>query len=249
MKVIYCFLIAVLFAVFYAHFSAQADPIIQSTYDAETMPEKTQKEEQDYIAILLADTGNTWKEIFKTYNVAYEEPRIVVYAAETISPCGKATTKDGPFYCPANKTLYLDPEFLNKLRTARRLPGNFAVAYSIAHEVGHHVQNEWGILAELGRMPEPENADEYEIIPQKLETMADCLAGVWASQQKGKLDAVTIRAGIDTASDIEALYPAQKKDGVVVAKPRSHGDVKDRIKWFTRGYEGKTLQSCNTFWE
>lgn len=235
---------AVFFAVILSVFFAQAGPVIEPTYD-----EKAQKEEKDYIAILLADTGNTWKEIFKDYAVTYDEPRIIIYADATISPCGTAETKNGPFYCPADKTLYLDPEFLNKLRNVRRLPGNFAVAYSIAHEVGHHVQNEWGILAQLGRMPEPQNADDYEVIPQKLEMMADCLAGIWASKQKGKLDAGTIRTGIETASDIEKLYPPQIKDGVVIAKPRTHGDIKDRILWFTRGYEGKTLQSCNTFWE
>lgn len=222
-------------------------PVIVSSYEEKDFPQSDQDTIAALSAQILADTTNVWRTEFSRYGAPYKPPRIVMYAGKSDSPCGAAYTQNGPFYCPADKSLYLDSGFLFTLKYARNLPGDFAVAYAISHEIGHHVQNEWGILAELGRMPEPKNHDEYQVLPAKIETMADCLAGVWASKQKGKLEPKTIKTGIETAGNLEKLYP--DNSGVKIVKPRSHGTVKDRITWFTRGYKSGAMTSCNTFWE
>jgi predicted metalloprotease len=203
-----------------------------------------------FASMVLADTEDTWGAIFQSGGQRYREPRLVLFTGATRSACGVGQAEMGPFYCPADGKLYLDLAFFGELRDRFRAPGDFAQAYVIAHEVGHHVQNLLGISEKVqqGRQRLPER--EANRLSVRLELQADCLAGVWAhhaNRSRQVLEAGDIEEGLAAASAIGDDRLQKQTRGVAVPDSFTHGSSAQRVRWFRQGLERGRLQDCDTF--
>jgi len=205
-----------------------------------------------FVSIVLAQTEDVWTKILpEQENVQYTRPRLVLFSGSTPSGCGQAQTAMGPFYCPIDRKVYLDMSFFNDMKQRYGGGGDFAYAYVIAHEVGHHVQNLLGILPKVQQMqenaPSEAVANGYSV---KLELMADCLAGVWANnanQQFKLLDPGDVEKALATAQAIGDDRLQQQARGYVVPDSFTHGSAAQRQQWLTTGLKTGQVDSCNTF--
>jgi predicted metalloprotease len=208
-------------------------------------PEESCKDaECQFAARVLADTEDTWAPIFQQLGRTYRAPRLVVFNGGVQSACGSASSAVGPFYCPGDQKLYVDLDFLQELGTRFGAPGEFAKAYVIAHEVGHHVQHQLGLLKDTGRDAGAEGASV------RTELQADCLAGVWAqrnNQRRENLDPGDIESGLGAASAVGDDRLQKRSQGRVVPDAFTHGSSAQRVRWFKRGFEKGDLRSCDTF--
>ncbi len=208
--------------------------------------------EVDFSTAVLGSTEDVWGKLFAKAGRTYHPAAMVIYSGGTRSACGSARAAMGPFYCPGDKKVYLDVSFFTQMARQMDAPGDFAQSYVIAHEIGHHVQDEFGILASahkrqsaLGRGSAKANAIQVQV-----ELQADCLAGVWAGQAQ-TLSSVTLDAG-DMKEAIKAAYAVgddtlqRKARGVVVPESFTHGSARARMRAFTQGFEGKTIASCTS---
>ncbi len=205
---------------------------------------------RDFAAVVLADTEDVWQARFAAEGGAYEPVPIVLYTARTRSGCGLADSAIGPFYCPGDQRIYLDLSFFDQLERGLGARGDFARAYVIAHEVGHHVQDQLGILAAIDRRMAGLPEAEANALSVRLELQADCLAGIWAQDaeaQLGVLEPGDIEEALGAAGRIGDDVLQQRAQGYVVPDSFTHGTAQQRIKWFRRGYESDDLRDCDTF--
>jgi predicted metalloprotease len=204
---------------------------------------------RDFVAVVLGDTEDTWQEVFRRAGRAYEPPNLVLFSGAVESGCGVAGAAIGPFYCPLDRKVYLDLSFFGELRERFRAPGDFAQAYVIAHEVGHHVQNLLGISQKVQALRSQLNPAEANQLSVRVELQADCLAGVWghhADKGRQMLDAADVEEGLNAASalgDDRLQRPAQ---GDVVPESFTHGSAAQRSRWFRQGFMAGDPRRCDT---
>lgn len=203
-----------------------------------------------FISVVLADTEDVWREIFAASGKQYRDPKLVLFSRKVQSACGFADAATGPFYCSGDYKVYLDTSFFDELKSRFRAPGDFAQAYVIAHEVGHHVQTLLGILQKVNARSRTLNRTEANKLSVKLELQADCFAGVWANRaDKARhiLEAGDIEEALNAASAIGDDRIQKQSRGYVVPDAFTHGSSKQRVYWFKRGFEHGDAEMCNTF--
>jgi predicted metalloprotease len=213
-------------------------------------PDPAQDELKHFVAVVLADTEDVWREQFRKMGKTYQEPHLVLFSGRVESACGFADAAVGPFYCPEDRKVYLDLAFFEELRTRFHAPGNFAQAYVISHEVGHHVQNLLGISEKVHRQKSRLSKAEYNRLSVRLELQADFLAGFWAYHaQKSKhfLQPGDLEAALRAANAIGDDRLQQQARGYVVPDSFTHGTSEQRIRWFRRGFETGDFSKGDTF--
>jgi predicted metalloprotease len=208
------------------------------------------QEMRDFVAVVLGDTEEVWHELFRRMDLSYREPNLVLFTGQVRSACGFASAAVGPFYCPGDRKVYIDLAFYEQLRRRFRAPGDFAQAYVIAHEIGHHVQNLLGITdsvhSQRGRLSE----HEYNQLSVRLELQADFLAGVWAHHAHRNwqiLEPGDIEEALRAASAIGDDAIQRQTQGHVVPDSFTHGTSEQRVRWFRRGLESGDLAQGDTF--
>ncbi|GEN83950.1 metalloprotease [Sporosarcina luteola] len=207
------------------------------------------KELADFVSVVLADTEDVWTEIFEQEGMEYRDPTLVLYSGSVQSACGMAGAAVGPFYCPADEKLYIDLSFYDELQTQFKAPGDFAMAYVIAHEVGHHVQKLLGISDEMAKIRSRVSEEEYNKYSVRLELQADYLAGVWAhhAQGMGYLEEGDLEEALTAASAVGDDTIQKRARGYAVPESFTHGSSEQRKKWFYRGFEAGNLENGDTF--
>jgi predicted metalloprotease len=204
----------------------------------------------DFVSVVLADTEDTWNPIFASIGRQYQEPKLVLFSGQVRSACGMAGAAMGPFYCPADHKLYIDLTFYDEMKRRFKAPGDFAQAYVIAHEVGHHVQNLLGINAEVQDMQRRASKTEANALSVRLELQADCLAGVWGyhtQRARNMLETGDLEEALNAASAIGDDTIQRRGGGRVVPDSFTHGSSAQRVKWFRVGFETGDVASCDTF--
>ncbi|MFG6431710.1 neutral zinc metallopeptidase [Roseateles sp. LYH14W] len=203
-----------------------------------------------FVKVVLADTEDVWTAYFQRSGQAYEMPRLRVFRGSEPTACGTGEAAMGPFYCPADRKVYIDLGFFDTLRERLGAPGDFAQAYVIAHEVGHHMQNLMGTTEKLDRARGRVSEREMNALSVKLELQADCFAGVWAKlSQRGKgwLEAGDIEEGLNAAAQIGDDTLQKRGSGTVVPESFTHGSSEQRVRWLKRGLEAGDLKACDSF--
>jgi hypothetical protein len=202
-----------------------------------------------FVATVLADTEDSWGRIFAGGGTRYAPPTLVLFTGSTESACGFASEAMGPFYCAGDRKVYIDLAFYAELRDRFNAPGDFAEAYVIAHEIGHHVQNLLGTLPEVDRMRGQAGETEANQLSVRLELQADCYAGIWAhfAEQKGILEVGDIDEALNAAAQIGDDAIQMRTQGYVVPESFNHGTSAQRSRWFKRGYNQGDLAACDTF--
>lgn len=212
----------------------------------------TQKDDKSaqFVSTVLAQTEDIWSNVFKKYNANYIEPKLVLFRNSVKSGCGFASSQTGPFYCPADQKIYLDLSFFDELAKRHDAPGDFAQAYVIAHEIGHHVQNITGTISKVQKEKQALNDEKQNVLQVKVELQADCYAGLWAYYSKKDFDSIEegdIQEALNAASAIGDDTLQKKAQGYVVPDAFTHGSAAQRMAWFKKGFQNGTLESCNTF--
>lgn len=214
-------------------------------------PSSAEEEElRDFVSVVLADTEDTWADQFGRMNMTYEEPNLVLFTGAVESACGYAQSAIGPFYCPGDRKVYLDMSFFAELQHQFGAPGDFAQAYVIAHEVGHHIQTLLGIERQVRQRQEQSNERDANALSVKMELQADCLAGVWAhhaDQERQVLEPGDVEEALNAASAIGDDRLQQQSTGHVSPDSFTHGTSAQRVAWFQRGLEQGDLAQCDTF--
>ncbi len=203
-----------------------------------------------FIGRVLADTEQVWNRVFKSFGEDYKEPQLVIFERGTRTACGVGMTQMGPFYCPLDQKIYIDLAFYDELKRRFNAPGDFAQAYVVAHEVGHHVQTLLGIAEKVQGMKQRMDERSANQLQVRMELQADCLAGVWANlnhQLNDRLEPGDIEEGLRAASAIGDDMIQKKTQGHVVPDAFTHGSSEQRMRWFTAGYKSGKMQSCDTF--
>jgi hypothetical protein len=226
-------------------------PEVQMQESAQPYQESPQEAKvREMTAVVLADTEETWKALLPQYGVQYTEPTLVLFSGAVQSACGTAEAAMGPFYCPLDQKVYIDMSFYDDLSQRFGAPGDFAQAYVIAHEVGHHVQNLVGtaekVQAAQQRMPKTQ-ANELSV---RMELQADCYAGVWAhhaARSRQLLESGDVEEGLGAASAIGDDRIQRETQGRVVPDAFTHGSSEQRVRWFRRGLETGNPADCDTF--
>jgi predicted metalloprotease len=195
----------------------------------------------EFVSVVLADTEDTWQALFRNMGKTYEEPKLVLFSQAVESACGMASAAMGPFYCPMDQKVYIDLSFYNDLKNRFGAPGDFAQAYVIAHEVGHHVQNLLGIAEKVQSLRSRSSETEANQLSVMMELQADCLSGVWANH------ADRARKILNAASSIGDDRMQRQARGYVTPDSFTHGSSAQRVRWFKRGLETGNVGQCNTF--
>jgi hypothetical protein len=206
--------------------------------------------EASFVSTVLADTEDVWAAQFKQAGRTYEDPKLRLFRGSEPTACGQGDAAMGPFYCPGDRKVYIDLGFFDTLSQRLGAPGDFAQAYVIAHEVGHHVQNLLGYSGKVDAMRGRVSAAEQNALSVRLELQADCLAGVWAhdsQKSKGWLEKGDIEEALRAASQIGDDTLQKQSSGRVVPDSFTHGTSEQRMRWFQRGLLGGSLEQCNTF--
>jgi predicted metalloprotease len=216
----------------------------------EARPQSAEEQElSEFVRVVLAETEDTWGGIFQSSGEQYPEPTLVMFTGEVRSACGFASAASGPFYCPNDQKVYIDLAFYDELRRRFQAPGDFAQAYVIAHEVGHHIQNLIGVLPEFNRRRQAMSTDEANALSVRVELQADCFAGMWAADadRKGLLSRGDIEEALNAATQIGDDAIQKRTQGYVVPESFNHGTSEQRRRWFIRGYEARNFEACDTF--
>lgn len=212
--------------------------------------EAAEKEAASFVKVVLADTEDVWNKLFTEMNQQYQEPTLVMFTGVVESACGNASSASGPFYCPADRKVYIDLSFYDELKDKLNAPGDFAMAYVIAHEVGHHVQNLLGISEKVQRARSQLSETEYNKLSVKLELQADFFAGVWANhaqKMQNILEAGDIEEALNAANAIGDDRLQKQSRGVVVPDAFTHGTSAQRMYWFKKGFETGDVRQGDTF--
>ena len=202
-----------------------------------------------FVSTVLAETEDVWNGVFQAEGLTYQEPKLVLFADQIRSACGFASSASGPFYCPGDQKVYLDTSFFDQLERQFGASGDFAQAYVIAHEVGHHVQNLTGILPKFNEMRQSMNEVEANQLSMRVELQADCFAGVWGhfTAQKGLLEKGDAQEALNAAKQIGDDTLQKRTQGYVVPESFNHGTSAQRQTWFARGFKSGKLSDCDTF--
>ncbi len=205
---------------------------------------------RDFVSVVLADTEDTWHELFRQLDRTYQEPTLVLFSGAVESACGFAQAAVGPFYCPRDQKVYIDLSFYQDLKNRFQAPGDFAHAYVIAHEIGHHVQTLLGIAQQIQALRGRVSPVESNALSVRQELQADCFAGIWAHHaQRARqiLETGDIEEGLNAASAIGDDRLQRQARGYVAPESFTHGTSAQRVRWFKRGLTDGDLQSCDTF--
>jgi len=207
-----------------------------------------ENKEVQFVSFVLDDVQNTWAQIFAQNGQQYRHAKLVLFRDAVQSGCGTAQTQMGPFYCPADEKVYIDLGFYKELKNRFGASGDFAEAYVIAHELGHHVQNLLGISGKVER-EQRSNSDEANALSVRLELQADCLAGVWghSTQQRNILEAGDVDEALNAASAVGDDRIQKQATGRVNPETWTHGSAQQRSHWFKTGFDSGSIQSCDTF--
>lgn len=205
--------------------------------------------ERRFVAVVLADTEDVWNELFRRMGRRYQEPKLVLFSGGVQSACGLASSATGPFYCPQDEKLYIDLSFFRELNQRYGAPGDFAQAYVLAHEVGHHVQNQLGTMKQVQSLQQRTSQRQANELSVRLELQADYYAGVWAhyAQKRNLLEPGDIEEALNAATAIGDDRLQQQAQGHVVPDSFTHGTSRQRATWFNRGFKAGNLQHGNTF--
>lgn len=232
-----------------------------------TAPEQLsaeQKEASDFVGTILADTEDTWTPIFQQLGQSYVAPKLVLFNGRNQSACGTAESAMGPFYCPSDQKVYIDTQFFKEMRQQMGISGDknqtelsrqdqagdFAQAYVVAHEVGHHIQNLLGISSQVQRAQAQANRTQANQLSVRLELQADCFAGIWANRNQERtqfLEAGDVEEAMDAAQKIGDDYLQKRATGQVVPDSFTHGTSQQRMHWFETGLKSGDLNQCDTF--
>lgn len=217
--------------------------------DGRAMSER-ERELAEFVSVILADTEDIWHEIFRKEGMQYREARLVLFSGATESACGFARAAVGPFYCPADETVYIDLAFLAAMQKHLGARGDFAWAYIVSHEIGHHVQNQLGILKKVQMKKQGLSRVAANRLEVRLELQADFLAGVWAhhaQRTKNILEEGDIEEGMNAASSVGDDRIQKRSQGYVVPDAFTHGTSQQRVRWFTLGFRTGDLSRGDTF--
>ncbi len=246
-------LILTLIAVFLGVDPALIDQIIPQD-NGSSSPTQTTSQPRDemgkFVSVVLADTEDTWNPLFRQMGRNYREPKLVLFENAVQSACGYTSSAVGPFYCPPDQKVYLDLSFFRDLKDELGAPGDFAQAYVIAHEVGHHVQNLMGISDEVRNIQNQVSQVQANQLSVKLELQADCFAGIWAhhaQRQRQIIEKGDVEEAINAAASIGDDRLQKQAQGYVVPESFTHGSSAQRVKWFKRGIQIGKIEACNTF--
>jgi predicted metalloprotease len=221
-----------------------------SSTDSDWQPTAAEKQAADFVSVVLADTEDTWNAIFQSAGKTYEEPKLVLFSGQVSSACGMASAAMGPFYCPGDKKVYIDLSFFDDLKQRHGAPGDFAQAYVIAHEVGHHVQNLLGTSQQVRTAQRGLGKAEANALSVRQELQADCYAGLWgyhANRSRQVLEEGDLEEALAAASAIGDDRLQRQSSGRVVPESFTHGTSRQRVKWFRQGIESGAADECNTF--
>ncbi|KKB13011.1 hypothetical protein VE25_04410 [Devosia geojensis] len=213
------------------------------------LPQEGQDELADFVGVVIKETENLWTEQFAAIGEDYPEPTVVLFTDAVNSGCGMADARTGPFYCPADRKVYIDLAFYDQLHRQFGAPGDFAQAYVLAHEVGHHIQNLTGVLPEFNRARQSMSQEEANQWSVRVELQADCYAGIWANYagQQNLLEMGDAEEAINAANQIGDDTLQKRMQGFAVPKTFNHGTSAQRRAWFTRGFESGDVNACDTF--
>lgn len=220
-----------------------------STNNSNYVESAEDKELAQFVSVVLAETENVWGEIFQQKDAIYRQPKLVLFNGSVQSACGVAGSSTGPFYCPGDEKLYIDLSFYNELQQRFHAPGDFAMAYVIAHEVGHHIQNLTGIMDKMNEFRSQLSEREYNKYSVRLELQADFYAGVWAhyTQQENLLESGDLEEALNAASAVGDDRIQKQSQGYVVPESFTHGTAEQRKRWFYKGFTSGDISQGNTF--
>lgn len=226
-------------------------PQLPGTQKQMTTEEKAADDERaSFVKVVMADTEDVWGKLFSESGKQYQQPTLVLFRDAVQSACGSASAASGPFYCPGDRQVYIDLSFFQELQDRFNAPGDFAMAYVVAHEVGHHIQNLLGTSEKMARLRQQMDETEYNKYSVKLELQADFLAGVWAhhaQQMKKILESGDIEEALNAANAIGDDRLQQETQGRVVPDAFTHGTSAQRMYWFKKGYETGDINQGDTF--
>lgn len=209
-----------------------------------------EQELADFVAVVLGDTEDTWNTLFQGQGGAYREPTLVLFSGRVSSACGMASSAVGPFYCPGDQQVYIDLSFFHDLKVRHGAPGDFAQAYVIAHEVGHHVQTLLGISQQVQAAGRGKSAAQVNALSVRQELQADCFAGLWAHAaniDRKLLDPGDLEEALQAATAIGDDRLQRESGGQVVPDSFTHGTSAQRVKWFKTGFKSGDISACDTF--
>jgi len=227
-----------------------ASQAVQAPSQAQSRPSGEPPARDDmsiFVRKVLASTEDTWETIFRDGGSQYQKPGLVLFSDATRTACGTGQAAMGPFYCPGDQKVYIDLSFYRDLRDRFRAPGDFAQAYVIAHEVGHHVQKLLGITAKVDALRGRASEAEFNRASVRLELQADCFAGVWANRSRNLLEVGDLEEGLAAAAAIGDDRLQKESRGRIVPESFTHGTSAQRVKWFRAGFETGRLKACDTF--
>ena len=223
---------------------------VTSTTASSKQPTAAEEQMADFVSVVLADTEDTWKTIFRDAGLYYQKPTLVLFTGQVSSACGQASAAMGPFYCLADEKVYIDLSFFDDLKRRHGAPGDFAQAYVIAHEVGHHVQNLLGTSQQVRSAQRGLGKAEANALSVHQELQADCYAGLWgyhADRSRQVLEQGDLEEALAAASAIGDDRLQRQSSGRVVPESFTHGTSRQRVEWFRRGIENGDADECNTF--
>lgn len=230
---------------------ASGDQISGASNHASTHQQAPANDEQTrFVRTVLADTEDVWRGVFEQAGGQYRDPKLVLFRGSVPTACGRGQSATGPFYCPGDQKVYIDLDFYDVLRTRLGAPGDFAQAYVIAHEIGHHVQNLMGTSAKLDAMRARLSPTQYNAMSVRLELQADCYAGVWANhaqQARQIIEAGDMSEALNAASQIGDDTLQRHASGQVSPESFTHGTSQQRMHWFKLGMDSGDIRQCNTF--
>jgi predicted metalloprotease len=224
--------------------------VAPSTTESSYTPSAEEDELAGFVKVVLADTEEVWSRVFAEQGAEYREPVLVLFSGGVQSACGMASSATGPFYCPADEKLYIDLSFYNDLKNKFGAPGDFAMAYVVAHEVGHHVQNLVGNTDRVHSRRNQVSQSEYNQLSVRLELQADFYAGLWAHHAENMFNSLEegdIEEALNAANAIGDDRLQQQSQGRVVPDAFTHGTSAQRVRWFRRGYETGEMSEGDTF--
>lgn len=247
-------LVILLLSLFFGNgdFSPQDINLSDQNSGGDYQPTEEENRNAEFVSVVLKDTEDVWHQLFQQNGGSYQEPRLVLFTGSTDSGCGFANAAVGPFYCPVDTKVYIDLSFYDDLRERFGAPGDFAMAYVVAHEVGHHVQHLMGTTDKIDAMRGRISEKEMNALSVKLELQADFYAGVWAhhaQQMKNILEPGDIEEALNAANAIGDDKLQKESQGYVVPDAFTHGTSKQRMFWFKKGFETGDLNQGNTFEE
>lgn len=215
-----------------------------------TLSSPQQDELKQFVSVVLADTEDTWTQLLPQVGAQYRDPKLVLFSGGAQSACGFAQSAVGPFYCPGDEKVYLDLDFFDELSRRFGAPGDFAQAYVVAHEVGHHVQNVLGIERQVAKVRAGMSETEANALSVRVELQADCFAGVWANhadQERGLIEAGDIEEAVKAASAVGDDTLQKQATGRVMPDSFTHGSAAQRVRWFQTGFRSGDINDCDTF--